>query len=454
MVNIFNLGGLKKSNPEDAKTYFEQGLVAGNKGDFENAINNFTKAVSVDPANAKAYLYRGYTWARLTDYDQAISDYTRAVEIDPSKALGYFNRAVSYHAIWEFKKAISDYTRALKIQPRDARYYVYRGTAYYDIFQVCLGMAYESKGDGFGENGEYDRLAQSIGDYTRAIEIDPNYSKAYFCRGNAHNFSGSAPELFLNDYARSKELSEVYGIEIASDPVDIPSKYMGKSEIGAITQKVLDEIDRWAGGNEHPKVLPSGGHVKGYLETIEPLHEVAKIIVQKEKVELYNKGVTLFFSGKHKEAIEYFDKAIEVDPNFIHAWSNKGRSLSELGNHEAALECCEKVVELDPQFEFAFHNKGCELCQIGRYEEAIEYFDKAFEFHPNKEEVWDAKGLSLSQLGRHEEAIECFNKAIELEPNKEEAWHNKVISLDRLGKREEAAVCLSQAREFNPNFLQ
>ena len=53
-------------------------------------------------------------------------------------------------------------------------------------------------------------------------------------------------------------------------------------------------------------------------------------------------------SGKYQEAIEHFDKAIELDPNYVDAWYNKGVVLDNLGEHEEAIECYDKALELDP----------------------------------------------------------------------------------------------------------
>jgi tetratricopeptide (TPR) repeat protein len=45
----------------------------------------------------------------------------------------------------------------------------------------------------------------------------------------------------------------------------------------------------------------------------------------------YKKGNTFFNSGKYEEAIEAYDKAIEIKPDYPEDWSNLGTALSKIG---------------------------------------------------------------------------------------------------------------------------
>jgi tetratricopeptide (TPR) repeat protein len=60
----------------------------------------------------------------------------------------------------------------------------------------------------------------------------------------------------------------------------------------------------------------------------------------------YNKGIALYGLGKYNEAIEYYDKSIEIDPNYALAWYNKGSALNKLGRHKEAKECHNKYKNL------------------------------------------------------------------------------------------------------------
>src|SRR5688500_6608248 len=74
--------------------------------------------------------------------------------------------------------------------------------------------------------------------------------------------------------------------------------------------------------------------------------------------ELYNKGNELFNDGKYDEAITYYDKALEIDPNYVKALSNRGSALSTLERYEEAIMSYDKALEIEPTYVKALINKG------------------------------------------------------------------------------------------------
>jgi tetratricopeptide (TPR) repeat protein len=62
-----------------------------------------------------------------------------------------------------------------------------------------------------------------------------------------------------------------------------------------------------------------------------------------------DKGLALAKSGRNQEAIQYFDKALELDPKNVEALVNKGAALYALSRYEAALQCCYRTLARDPK---------------------------------------------------------------------------------------------------------
>lgn len=67
--------------------YFDQGVYCAQRGDYDTAIANFSKAIEIDPRDADVYRNRGLAWKLKGEYERALSDYREALEInsqDPS----------------------------------------------------------------------------------------------------------------------------------------------------------------------------------------------------------------------------------------------------------------------------------------------------------------------------------------------------------------------------------
>ncbi|GHS84893.1 hypothetical protein FACS1894103_6030 [Campylobacterota bacterium] len=111
---------------------FSDGLAAANRGDNQEAIRQFTQAIKSDPNNARAYYERGLLYGDIGDYKKAIEDYTRAININPNYADAYVNRGFLY-AEFDHLKAIEDFTQAIKSEPNYAWAYDGRGNSYLEL---------------------------------------------------------------------------------------------------------------------------------------------------------------------------------------------------------------------------------------------------------------------------------------------------------------------------------
>ena len=83
--------------------------------------------------------------------------------------------------------------------------------------------------------------------------------------------------------------------------------------------------------------------------------------------------------GRHEDALEAFDRALEINPEDASALSRKGLALVYLGRYEDALEALNKALEINPQDENTLQNKGIVLLDLERYDEALDAAEKAKE---------------------------------------------------------------------------
>jgi uncharacterized membrane protein YccF (DUF307 family)/Tfp pilus assembly protein PilF len=164
----------------------------------------------------------------------------------------------------------------------------------------------------------------------------------------------------------------------------------------------------------------------------------------------FEEGESLRNQHRYEEAIDCFDKALEIDQRHGRVWNCKGHALSSLHRYEEAIDCFDKALEIDSRRPSAWSNKGASLAGLGRYEAAILCFNKALEIDPSEAVVWSLKGQSLGILCRDEEAIQCYDKAVELDPHGANPWYHKALLEDKLGRSTRAAYSYQQFLAFAP----
>ena len=65
--------------------------------------------------------------------------------------------------------------------------------------------------------------------------------------------------------------------------------------------------------------------------------------------ELVNKGSKFLTEGDFEKALSYFEQAIIIKPNDPDLLNKKGVALRGLGRYDEALECFNKSLQLDPR---------------------------------------------------------------------------------------------------------
>ena len=84
-----------------------------------------------------------------------------------------------------------------------------------------------------------------------------------------------------------------------------------------------------------------------------------------------NANVLLFCLDKFQEAIEYFNKVIELNPNDSIVFNNKGLAFYYLQLYEDAIECFDDAIESNSKNTLAYYNKSMALFRLEKYQEYL-----------------------------------------------------------------------------------
>ncbi|MBK6772723.1 MAG: tetratricopeptide repeat protein [Ignavibacteria bacterium] len=129
----------------EANNYFYKGYNADENGNYQDAIDYFTKFINLFPDKKEGYYNRGTIYFNLKEYSKAISDYNSAIEINPVDAEAYNNRGIVYKNQKEYNKAISDYNKAIEINPEYADAYNNRGIVYKNLKEYNKAISVTTK---------------------------------------------------------------------------------------------------------------------------------------------------------------------------------------------------------------------------------------------------------------------------------------------------------------------
>ena len=260
------------------------------------------------------------------------------------------------------------------------------------------------------QQGEAARNARNYAEaeaiFRRAIEIDPNYAKAY---ANLCNV--------LDDQDKLDE-----AVAACRQAVELRSNYAYAHFLLGFVLKRQNKLEE---------------AIANFNRAIE---------IDPNYTNAYNcLGNALSDQGKLEEAIANYNRAIELDPNLTQAYYNLGNALYNQGKLEEAITAYKKSIEIDPNDADAYYNLGVALSDQGKLEEAIANFNRAIEIDPNNALAYTNLGNALTQQGKLEEALASYNRAIEIDPNDATAYNNLGKVLYDQGKLEEAITSYNQA---------
>ncbi|MEB3339627.1 tetratricopeptide repeat protein [Okeania sp.] len=147
-------------------------------------------------------------------------------------------------------------------------------------------------------------------------------------------------------------------------------------------------------------------------------------------------------------AVDSWENALVLKPNYHQVWYNRGKALVQLERWEEAIASHDKALEIKSDDYLAWNNRAEALGKLERWEEAIASCDRALEIKVNYYLAWYNKANFLVSLGNLEAAVNCYEKALEIKPNFYDGWYERGNVLKDLGLMKEAYDSWEKAEEI------
>jgi tetratricopeptide (TPR) repeat protein len=228
------LGRKARARPFSSQEWFQEGFsIMHSSGDYENAIRAFSSCIQMDPSHARAFLNRGISYELINNLKAAFADYGKAIELLPEDGKSYYIRGM---LLWRLSDAmaITDLVKSSALGYRPAKNFLSKKASQSNkspqenieqsLKEEAIGVLTESirmdpsNASTYLNRGmAYERISnmqQAIADYSKAIELAPDYAKAYYVRGTLLWYLDD--DTSISDLMKAAEL----GFGLAKDFLD------------------------------------------------------------------------------------------------------------------------------------------------------------------------------------------------------------------------------------------
>ena len=165
----------------------------------------------------------------------------------------------------------------------------------------------------------------------------------------------------------------------------------------------------------------------------------------------YNLGSEKYLSNQYAEAIEYYDKAIELENDFELAIVEKAACKAALKDYTGALADYKMALSINPNNATTYINAGMMLNLIDSNNKDSSFIDKALELDNKNSLAHYMKGLILANGNMYEQAIEYFTNAIELDSTDSDSYCIRGCCYKDLKIYDKALADFKKADEIAPN---
>lgn len=161
-----------------------------------------------------------------------------------------------------------------------------------------------------------------------------------------------------------------------------------------------------------------------------------------------------------QEAAGHLREAVKIHPTYKNAYLLLGNCYNYLQQYDPAIEYYQKALALDPNYQDAFNNLAITYQQAGRYHgeqrkdllKALTYLRQAYQIKPDDYETVRLLGVAYGISGRTQEAIEFFTKGTQLQPDNAGAWYDLGSAYHNAGNPEKGKEYIDKAQSMDTNI--
>jgi len=264
-------------------------------------------------------------------------------------------------------------------------------------------------------------LEEAIAEYTKAVEIEPEWAEAFIMRGYAHGWDDNF-DLALADYEAAAAIDSKF-----RDFVQAYRYYKDGDHTRAI--ETFDRVIR------NKINLMIAYNLRG--NSYSAIGELEKAIADHtEAIRLnpdcygnyINRALNYNNIEQYDRAIADCDRAIRLYPDSFYGYIFRGEAYFRKNNTERALADMDRAIQLNPDNKgdsasIPYNIRVLIFCQEGDFSRAIPDFSQMIKFFPDNPEPYADRGYCYLQIGDYDKATADIDTALRLDPGNEKALY-------------------------------
>lgn len=442
-----------------------EGNASLSKGEYQNAVDCYTKAIELDGTNHVFYSNRSAAYLSMEKADEALKDADKCIEIKPDWVKGYTRKGAALHKKRDYEEAVKAYEDGLKVDPSNA---------------ACSSGLEEVK-KAMSSN-TFNPLASAFGpDMFGKIATNPRISH------------------FLQDPEFLQKLQE-----IQKDPSKM-NQYLQDQRVMTVLAELMGlNMSGPENGDNHqpePSSTSESSPKPEEPKPEEPKPEVPEENLTEEELaqkksreaadEAKARGNSFYKKKQFDEAIACYNEAFEKDPTNMLYLSNLAAVYLEKGDLDECIAKCKKAIEVGREnradysiIAKAYTRIGNAYLKMEETEEnlqnAIDAYENAqVEFRtkvvdkkikdtqkklkkakelayidPDKAEKAKAEGNEFFKSGEFPKAVERYTEAIKRNPENAIYYANRAAAYTKLTSFMEAKKDCEKALDLDPKYVK
>ncbi|XP_047496022.1 UDP-N-acetylglucosamine--peptide N-acetylglucosaminyltransferase 110 kDa subunit-like isoform X4 [Penaeus chinensis] len=379
-----------KNNPMLAEAYSNLGNVYKERGQLQEALENYRHAVRLKPDFIDGYINLAAALVAANDMEQAVQAYVSALQYNPDLYCVRSDLGNLLKALGRLDEAKACYLKAIETRPDFAVAWSNLGCVFNAQGEIWLAIhhfekavaldpnfldAYINLGNVLKEARIFDR---AVAAYLRALNLSPNHAVVHGNLACVYYEQGLI-DLAIDTYRRAIELQP-----------NFPDAYCNLAnalkEKGQVTEAEECYNTALRLCPTHADSLNNLANIKreqGYTEDATRLYLKALEVFPEFAAAHSNLASILQQQGKLNEALMHYKEAIRIQPTFADAYSNMGNTLKEMQDIQGALQCYTRAIQINPAFADAHSNLASIHKDSGNIPEAIQSYRTALKLKPD-----------------------------------------------------------------------